>query len=398
MARGKQKIIGSGPGADPVATTCFPPPAPATKRVSLTNIVKGIQKNVGASAALQLVSPDAYMSKVPYLISTGCPSLDAILGGGIAGGRLIEIFSHHESEGKTTLAYHLARECQKIGGVVVYIDAEKTADPEYMAKLGVNVLAEGNQFALSNPDTLEEMLKTMESFITSFREKDSTSPLLFILDSVAAAMPESQDKEEDWAKAQIGTQARALSQGLRKLNGIVSKNHATVVFLNQSRMKIGVMYGDPNETPGGKAMKFYTSQRLALRRSGKITANGAATVTDTNPLIGIEIEAHVVKNKVYRPHGKAKINLYFESGFDYAESAFDLALGRGLILEESKGVFTHKTRGGKFRRKDFKQMLVETPSMTEDIGLLVNAAPTTGVLPAQETPDVNEEEFTDEAD
>lgn len=387
MARAKK--------SEAVVETVAAVPPPSFRRVSLGSIVKGIQKSVGASAALQLASPDAYMSKVPYWISTGCPSLDAQLGGGIAGGRLIEIFSHQESEGKTTLAYHIARECQKIGGVVVYIDAEKTADPEYMTKLGVDVTAENNAFAMSNPDTLEEMLKTMESFITSFREKDTTSPLLIILDSVAAAMPESQDKEEDWAKAQIGTQARALSQGLRKLNGIVSKNSATVVFLNQSRMKIGVMYGDPNETPGGKAMKFYTSQRIAIKKTsgGKITANGAQTITDENPLIGFELEAHVVKNKVYRPHGKAKILLYFDKGFDFADSAFNLALSRGLILEDTKGVYTHKTRGGKFRRKDFGKMLEATPEMLEDIRLLVNAAPTTGILPPQETPDVQEEEF-----
>ena len=360
------------------------------KSLNLALIAKGIKKQISDDAATILTSSSGYASAVAYWVPTGCPSLDAILGGGIAGGRIIEIFSHHESEGKTTFAYQLAREAQKMGGVVLYIDAEHTADPKLMEQIGVNV---SESFMMSSPNTLEEMFSVIELFMDGVREQleDHSIPVVIILDSVAAAMPQEQE-DVAFGKIQIASQAKAISTGLRKLNTMVSKAGATLILLNQSRQKIGVMFGDPNDTPGGKAMKFYASQRLALSKVGKIL-DGDKKVGA--PWIGIEVRFRVVKSKVARPHGVADLSLLFGKGFDYASSAFDLALSKGVVQEASKGVYEVEGVKGKIYKKNFGEVLGGHPEIVAKIAELAKAADDYATVDVATSPLENEDQEED---
>jgi recombination protein RecA len=246
-------------------------------------------------------------------VSTGSPSLDLALGvGGVPRGRIIEIFGP-ESSGKTTLALHILAEAQKKGGVGAFVDAEHAMDPDYARIIGVNV----DDLLISQPDSGEQALQIVETLVRS-GEVD-----VIVVDSVAALVPQAEINGE-MGEYQIGLQARLMSQALRKLSGIISKTKTVVVFLNQTRMKIGVMFGNPETTPGGMALKFYASVRIDLRRIAQIKKGDEVT--------GSRVRAKIVKNKVAPPFKVTEFDIFYNEGISY----FADILGLGIKSEVIK--------------------------------------------------------------
>lgn len=239
-------------------------------------------------------------------ISTGCLSLDKVLGGGIPKGRIVEIFGP-ESSGKTTVTLHVIAEAQKNGGVAAFIDAEHAFDPEYATKIGVDL----NNLIISQPDNGEQALEITETLVRS-----NTIDVI-VIDSVAALTPKAEI-EGEMGDSHMGLQARLMSQALRKLTGLVSKSKCSVIFINQLRMKIGVMFGNPETTTGGNALKFYSSVRMDIRSSGKIT--------EADKIIGNNVKVKVVKNKVAAPFGVAEFDIMYNEGISRTGDLLDLAV------------------------------------------------------------------------
>jgi len=245
-------------------------------------------------------------------IPTGSISLDLALGvGGLPKGRIIEIFGL-ESSGKSTLALHAIAQVQKRGGLAAFIDAEHALDPEYAKKIGVKV----NDLFISQPDTGEQALEILESLVKSGAVD------LVVVDSVAALTPRVEI-EGEMGQQHIGLQARLMSQALRKLTAITAKSETTIVFINQIRMKIGVMFGNPEDTPGGKALKFYSSVRLELRRAAKIQQG--------DQIIGNRIKAKVVKNKVAPPFQQAEFDIFWNEGISRLADIINTGLKFGVV-------------------------------------------------------------------
>ena len=245
-------------------------------------------------------------------ISTGAISLDMALGvGGIPRGRVIEIYGP-ESSGKSTLSLHILAEAQKQGGVGAFIDAEHAMDPDYAKKIGVNI----NELLISQPDSGEQALQIVETLARS-EEVD-----VIVVDSVAALVPQTEIDGEV-GEFQIGLQARLMSQALRKLSGIVSKTKTIVIFLNQIRMKIGVMWGNPETTSGGMALKFYASVRIELRRIAQIKKG--------DEIIGNRIKAKIVKNKVATPFKVTEFDIYYNEGISEFSDIINTGLRAGII-------------------------------------------------------------------
>jgi len=245
-------------------------------------------------------------------IPTGSPSLDIALGiGGIPRGRIIEIYGP-ESSGKTTLSLHIVANAQKAGGVAAFVDAEHAMDPVYAKRIGVNV----EELLISQPDTGEQALEIVETLVRS------NAVDVIIVDSVAALTPE-KEIEGEMGDSHVGLQARLMSQALRKLTGAIARSNATVIFINQIRMKIGVMFGNPETTTGGNALKFYSSVRIEVRRSAQIKQG--------DKIIGNRVKVKVVKNKVAPPFQNTEFDIMYNQGISYEGDLLDLGVQFGVV-------------------------------------------------------------------
>ncbi len=270
--------------------------------------VSQIEKQFGSGSIMKL--GDAHKIDVKT-ISSGSMSLDLALGGGYPQGRIIEIYGP-ESSGKTTLALHAVAEVQKNGGLAAYIDAEHALDPEYATKIGINIA----DLLVSQPDTGEQALEITETLVRS------SAVDIVVVDSVAALVPRAEI-EGSMGDAQMGMQARLMSQALRKLTGVISKSQTTVIFINQLRMKIGVMFGNPETTAGGQALKYYSSVRIDIRRSEQIK--------EGDRVMGNKVRVKVVKNKVAPPFRTAEFDIMYNQGISASGDMLELAVKFDLV-------------------------------------------------------------------
>lgn len=285
------------------------------KKKALELAIAHIEKQFGEGAIMTLGKGSA--NTEIQVIKTGAPSLDIALGiGGVPRGRVVEIFGP-ESSGKSTLATHIVANAQKEGGVAVYIDAEHALDPGYAAKIGVNL----DDLIICQPDSGEEALNIAETLARS------NAVDVIIIDSVAALVPKSE-LEGEIGDSFVGLQARMMSQALRKLTSTLSKSKTCAIFINQIREKIGVMFGNPETTTGGRALKFYSSIRIDIRRIGSIKGS-------ENSDVGNRVKAKVVKNKMAPPFRIAEFDILFNEGISYAGNLLDLAVEHQIV--EKKG-------------------------------------------------------------
>ncbi len=292
----------------------------------LENTLRAIQAKFGEGAIMKMGdSPKVDLNVIP----TGSIGLDMALGvGGIPRGRIIEIFGP-ESSGKTTLASHIVAEAQKLGGVCAYIDAEHAMDPEYTKKLGVNI----SNLLVSQPDTGEQALEIVESLVRTGKID------VIVVDSVAALTPKDEI-EGDMGAYHVGKQARLMSQALRKLTALVAKSKTVVIFINQIRMQIGVMFGNPETTPGGKALKFYTSIRLDIRK--------VAQIKKGEDVVGSRTRVKVVKNKVAAPFKQTEFDIIYNEGISREGEL--MALGEKYkIVEKTGNSYFYKTEAEKIK-------------------------------------------------
>jgi len=281
------------------------------------------------------------------VIPTGCLSLDAAIGvGGIPRGRITEIYGH-ESSGKTTLALHIIAEAQKAGGYAAFVDAEHALDPVYAEKLGVDV----KNLLISQPDSGEQALEITETLVRSGAID------VIVIDSVAALVPRAE-LEGDMGDSYVGLQARLMSQALRKLAGAVNKSNTAVIFINQIREKIGVMFGNPETTTGGRALKFYTSVRLEIR---KLT-----TIKEGDSVIGTRTKVKVVKNKLAPPFRETEFDILYGQGISYEGDVLDMAVQAGIVQKSGSWYSYGDERLGQ-GRENAKSYLKENPELFREI-------------------------------
>ncbi len=314
------------------------------KKKALLTSISGIEKKYGKGSIMKLGSnTQMKISAIP----TGSLTLDLALGvGGVPRGRVIEIFGP-ESSGKTTVALHMVAEAQKLGGTAAFIDAEHALDPIYARNLGVDI----DQLLVSQPDSGEQALEITEALIRSGAID------IVVIDSVAALVPQAEIDGEMGA-AHVGLQARLMSQALRKLSGIASKTNCVVVFINQLREKVGVMYGNPETTPGGRALKFYSSVRIDVRKTEQLKSSGE--------MVGNKTRCKVVKNKVAPPFKQAEFEIIYGKGI--AKSGEILDIGVDLdIIEKSGSFFSYNGERLAQGRDNARKYLEDHPDVMKEI-------------------------------
>ena len=318
--------------------------ADQNRRRALDQAVSQIEKNFGKGSIMRL---DDDPKLAVDGISTGSISLDLALGGrGLPRGRVIEIFGP-ESSGKTTLALTVVAQAQKAGGVAAFVDAEHALDPSWARRLGVNL----EELLVSQPDTGEQALEICELLVRS------NAIDVVVIDSVAALIPKAEI-EGEMGEPQMGLQARLMSQALRKLTACINKSRCTVVFINQIREKIGVMFGNPETTPGGRALKFYASVRIDIRRT--------ATIKEGDVAVGNRTRAKVVKNKIAPPFRDAEFDIMFDEGISLTGDLLDLAVA-AEVCEKSGAWFTYgEVRLGQ-GRENAKRFLKDNPELYTEI-------------------------------
>jgi recombination protein RecA len=311
-----------------------------------------IEKQFGKGSIMKL--GEAHAAKVEC-IPTGSLSLDIALGGGIPKGRIIEIYGP-ESSGKTTLTLHAIAQIQKQGGTAAFIDAEHALDPAYAKRIGVDV----ENLLLSQPDNGEQALEITETLVRS------NAVDLIVVDSVAALVPRAEI-EGDMGDSHMGLQARLMSQALRKLTGVISRSNATVIFINQIRMKIGVMFGNPETTTGGNALKFYASVRMDIRR--------IAQIKQGESIIGNRTRVKVVKNKIAPPFRQAEFDIMYNQGISRSGDVLDLAVEHEIV-EKSGAWFAYNDAKIGQGREATKKYLEENPKVLEEIAKKVSVIAT----------------------
>ena len=309
-----------------------------------------IEKQFGKGSIMKM--GDAHAQQVEC-VPTGSLSLDIALGGGIPRGRVIEIYGP-ESSGKTTLTLHAIAEVQRAGGTAAFIDAEHALDPAYAKRIGVDV----ENLLLSQPDNGEQALEIAETLVRS------NAVDLVVIDSVAALVPRAEI-EGDMGDSHMGLQARLMSQALRKLTAVISRSKTTVIFINQIRMKIGVMFGNPETTTGGNALKFYASVRMDIRRIGQIKQGDA--------VIGNRTRVKVVKNKIAPPFREAEFDIMYNQGISRSGDILDLAVTNNIV-EKAGAWFAYGGGNIGQGREAAKTYLEENPKIMEEIAKKVRAS------------------------
>jgi len=320
------------------------------KEKAIKETLEEIQSRFGEGSIMRL--GEAKSMDVDF-ISTGSISLDIALGGGIPKGRIIEVYGP-ESSGKTTLTLHVISEAQKRGESAAFVDAEHALDPEYAKRIGVNT----KELIVSQPDSGEQALEIVEALVRS------NAVDVIVIDSVAALTPRAEI-EGEMGDSHMGLQARLMSQALRKLTGIVSKSNCTVIFINQIRMKIGVMFGNPETTTGGNALKFYSSVRIEVRK--------AAQIKQGENIIGNRVKAKVVKNKVAAPFKTADVDIMYNAGISYTGDLLNVAVEHG-VAKKGGAWFNYKDMKLGQGTEASKKFLKENPKVAAEMAKEVKEA------------------------
>ena len=314
------------------------------KDKTLDQVLADIEKQFGKGAIMKLGEKGV---KNIDVVSSGSIALDQALGvGGYPKGRIIEVFGP-ESSGKTTIALHAIAEVQKLGGRAAFIDAEHALDPVYAKKLGVDT----DELLLSQPDTGEQALEIVEALVRS------EAMSIIVIDSVAALVPQAEI-EGEMGDSHVGLQARLMSQALRKLSGIINKTNTICIFINQLREKVGIMFGNPETTPGGRALKFYSTIRLDVRRSEQIKVNG--------DVLGNKTVIKVVKNKVAPPFKTAEVEIMYGEGISKTGEVIDIASNMGII-DKSGAWFSYKGEKIGQGKENVKLVLKNNPALFKEI-------------------------------
>lgn len=334
------------------------------KEKALELAIQQIEKQFGRGSVMKLGEASAQLAV--EVIPTGSLSLDLALGvGGVPRGRVTEIFGP-ESAGKSTLAFHIMAQAQRGGGIAAYVDVEHTFDPTYAALCGVNL----EELLISQPDAAEQALEITETLVRSGAVD------VIVIDTVAALVPRAEI-EGDMGDAQVGLQARLMSQALRKLTASISKSHTSTIFINQLREKVGVFFGNPEVTPGGRALKFYSSVRIDLRRVDSIKVG--------SEVIGNRVRAKVVKNKVAPPFRIAEFDIMFDRGISREGDVVDLGVGKGIITKSGAFFSYGEERLGQ-GRENAKNYLREHQELSREIEGLIRSK---SLSPAPPTPIVD---------
>jgi recombination protein RecA len=322
------------------------------KAKALESALAQIERQFGKGSIMKLGQDNAVMDI--EATSTGSLGLDIALGiGGLPQGRIIEIYGP-ESSGKTTLTLHVVAESQKKGGVCAFVDAEHALDPQYAKKLGVNL----DELLISQPDTGEQALEIVDTLVRSGAVN------LIVVDSVAALVPKSEI-EGDMGDMQMGSQARLMSQAMRKLTASIGRSNCMVIFINQIRMKIGVMFGSPETTTGGNALKFYASVRLDIRRTGAIK--------DRDEVVGNSTRVKVVKNKVSPPFREVEFDIMYGEGISKVGELVDIGVKAGVV-EKSGSWYSYKDERIGQGRENAKTFLKQNPGIAAEIEDKIRAA------------------------